>query len=104
MGIRHHCPIRDEQGIITHFVAIKEDITQRKKTAALHASELKYRSVFATVGDALFLMDNKNGRIPAGQPGGLQAGNGYTREEFLGMRDTDLSVATEGDARGSCRA
>jgi len=92
-------PIRDDQGTITHFVAIKEDITQRKKTqAALHASELKYRSVFATVGDALFLVDNKNGRILSVNPAACKL-YGYTREEFLDMRDTDLSVATEGDGR-----
>ncbi|MDG4553616.1 MAG: EAL domain-containing protein [Candidatus Competibacter sp.] len=91
-------PIRDEQGLITHFVAIKEDITQRKRTeAALHASELKYRSVFATVGDALFLVDNQDGRILSVNPAACTL-YGYTREEFLGMRDTDLSASTNGDA------
>ncbi len=92
-------PIRDEQGIITHFVAIKEDITQRKKTeAALHASELKYRSVFATVGDALFLVDTQDGRILSVNPAACKL-YGYTQKEFLSMRDTDLSVATKGDVR-----
>ena len=91
-------PIRDEHGVITHFVAIKEDITQRKKTqAALHASELKYRSVFATVGDALFLVDTQDGRILSVNPAACKL-YGYSREEFLGMRDTDLSAAANGDA------
>ncbi len=86
-------PIRDDQGAITHFVAIKEDITERKKTqAALHASELKYRSVFATVGDALFLVDHRDGRILSVNPAACKL-YGYTREEFLGMRDTELSAA-----------
>ncbi|HPE72803.1 MAG TPA: EAL domain-containing protein [Candidatus Competibacter sp.] len=91
-------PIRDDQGIITHFVAIKEDITQRKKIeAALHASELKYRSVFATVGDALFLVD-QDGRILSVNPAACKL-YGYTQAEFLSMHDTALSVATEGNAR-----
>ncbi|QQS54085.1 MAG: EAL domain-containing protein [Candidatus Competibacteraceae bacterium] len=91
-------PIRDEHGVITHFVAIKEDITQHKKAqAALHASELKYRSVFATVGDALFLVDSQDGRILSVNPAASKL-YGYTREELLGMRDTDLSVTTNDDA------
>ncbi|MCB1824594.1 MAG: EAL domain-containing protein [Candidatus Competibacteraceae bacterium] len=92
-------PIRDDRGLITHFVAIKEDITQRKKTEeALQASELKYRSVFATVGDALFLVDNKSSRILSVNPAACKL-YGYTREEFLSMRDTDLSVAADSDTR-----
>ncbi len=87
-------PIRDDQGVITHFVAIKEEITQRKRTeAALHASELKYRSVFATVGDALFLINDQDGRILSVNPAASKL-YGYTREEFLTLRDADLPANT----------
>ncbi|MGB5062727.1 MAG: EAL domain-containing protein [Candidatus Competibacter sp.] len=94
-------PIRDDQGIVTHFVAIKEDITQRKRTeAALHASELKYRSVFATVGDALFLINNQDGRILSVNPAACKL-YGYTREEFLALRDADLPANTNTSASGN---
>ena len=85
-------PIRDEGGTITHFVAIKEDITRRKAVeSALHASDLKYRNVFATVGDALFLIDNRDGRILTVNPAARKL-YGYTREEFRAMKDVDLAA------------
>jgi diguanylate cyclase (GGDEF)-like protein/PAS domain S-box-containing protein len=90
-------PIRDEHGAITHFVAIKEDITRRKRIeAALHANELKYRSVFATVGDALFLIDSRNGRILTVNPAACKL-YGYSREEFLTLKDTDLADVSSAD-------
>jgi diguanylate cyclase (GGDEF)-like protein/PAS domain S-box-containing protein len=85
-------PIRDEIGTITHFVAIKEDITRRKAIqSALRASELKYRNVFATVGDALFLVDNRDGRILTVNPAACKL-YGYSREEFLALKDIDLAA------------
>lgn len=37
-------PVRDELGVVTHFIAIKEDITERKKTEEkLKESEEKFR-------------------------------------------------------------
>ena len=85
-------PIRDEAGAITHFVAVKEDITRRKAIqSALRASELKYRNVFATVGDALFLVDNRDGRILTVNPAACKL-YGYSREEFLALKDIDLAA------------
>ncbi|RUQ36215.1 MAG: EAL domain-containing protein [Candidatus Competibacteraceae bacterium] len=89
-------PIRDERGAITHFVAIKEDISQRKlMEATLHASELRYRNVFATVGDALLLLDSRNGRIFSVNPAACKL-YGYTRTEFLSLTDRDLSASLNG--------
>jgi diguanylate cyclase (GGDEF)-like protein/PAS domain S-box-containing protein len=85
-------PIRDEKGAITHFIAIKEDITRRKKMeAALRASEVKYRGVFATVGDALLLVDSRDGRILDVNPATCKL-YGYSREELLALRDRDLAA------------
>ncbi len=85
-------PVRDETGVITHFVAVKEDITRRKKVeAALRASELKYRNVFATVGDAILMLDNRDGRILDANPAACRL-YGYSRDELLALRDRDLAA------------
>ncbi|MFO1424916.1 MAG: EAL domain-containing protein [Candidatus Competibacteraceae bacterium] len=85
-------PIRDDSGTITHFVAIKEDITRRKKVeAALRASELKYRNVFAAVGDAILMLDNRDGRILDANPAACRL-YGYNRDELLALRDRDLAA------------
>lgn len=85
-------PIRDEEGVITHFVAIKEDITRRKKVeAALRASEVKYRGVFAAIGDTLLLVDSRDGRILDVNPAACKL-YGYSREELLTLRDRDLEA------------
>lgn len=85
-------PIRDDAGVITHFIAIKEDITRRKKMeTALRASEIKYRGVFATIGDTLLLVDHRNGRILDVNPAACKL-YGYSREEFLALRDRDLEA------------
>lgn len=92
-------PLRDEQGAITHFLAIKEDISARKKIeAALHASELKYRNVFATIGDALFLVDGRDGRILTVNPAACRL-YGYSRKELLALKDIDLASDPTGDAQ-----
>jgi diguanylate cyclase (GGDEF)-like protein/PAS domain S-box-containing protein len=88
-------PIHDDSGAITHFVAIEEDITQRKKIeAALRASELKYRNVFATVGDAILMLDSRDGRILDANPAACKL-YGYSRDELLALRDQDLAAGTD---------
>lgn len=50
-------PLRDEEGVITHFVAVKEDSTLQKKIdAALRESEERYRSLIANARDAIFTL------------------------------------------------
>ena len=56
-------PIMDRFGKITHFVAVQEDITQRKKMMeALIKSEEEFRSVWENSVDAMRLV-NENGIV-----------------------------------------
>ncbi len=48
-------PIKNNDGIITHFIAIKDDITQKKLTEEqLKKSEQKYRRIFENLIDVFY--------------------------------------------------
>lgn len=65
-----------------------------EQLAALQGNEEKYRNLFESESDAIFLIDNRTGNI-------LEANNaasllyGYSREELLRMKNTDLSAEPE---------
>jgi PAS domain S-box-containing protein len=51
-------PVLDETGRITHFVAVKEDITERKRAEdALRESEERYRMLIRNQGEGISLCD-----------------------------------------------
>jgi len=53
-------PIKDTWGRITHFVAIKENITERKQwEASLRASEAKWRTLFEFLPVGISLLDDQ---------------------------------------------
>ncbi len=57
-------PIKDGQGQISHYLAIKEDITGRKKTElALKESEARYRTVIQAANDAVIIANLESGQI-----------------------------------------
>ena len=84
-------PIRENNQVVS-AIYVSLDISERKHAQeALRASEEKYRQLFEVESDAIFLIDNVSGEI-------LQANTsaallyGYTRDELLAMRNTDLSA------------
>ena len=88
-------PIFDSTGRITNTMSVLEDITERKKyERALTDSEERYRMLFNSVNDGVLLYEiDENGL-----PGKLLEVNsrfcsmtGYSREELMEMRPTDLS-------------
>ncbi len=88
-------PIYDDMGVLSKYVAVKEDITAQKITEqALRESEEQYRQLFELESDAILVIRNSDGRI-------LEANSatstlyGYSHEELLNLRNTDLSAEPE---------
>ena len=76
-------PIRDDAGRVTHFVAVKEDITARKHTErALRASEEQFRAVAQSATDAIVTIDGQ-GLVRLWNPA-AEAVFGFTAEEIVG--------------------
>jgi PAS domain S-box-containing protein len=83
----------------TAILGVVTDITERRRAEeGLRESEEKYRQLFELESDALFLIDNETGRI-------LEVNNaasdlyGYSREELLTKKNTDLSAEPEDTQR-----
>lgn len=69
-----------------------KDITQRKRAEeAMRESEEKYRLLFEAESDAIFMIDVETGQILDVNPAASRT-YGYSREEFLKMKNTDVSA------------
>jgi len=87
-------PIRQADGKITHYLAVKEDVTERRQIeAALAESEEKFRTIFNTINDAIFVHDAASGRVLDVNFGACQM-YGYSREQLL---DLDVAAITAGN-------
>jgi len=76
-------PIMDEEGEITHFVAVKEDTTESKAAEeALRVSEEKSRLLLESVGEGIFGVD-LDGKVAFINPAANRM-LGYNPEELIG--------------------
>jgi PAS domain S-box-containing protein len=77
-------PVLDTHGAIPHFIAIKQDVTQRRRLQEeMRTSELRFRRLFETAQDGILLLTAETGEITDVNPF-LTEILGYSRAEFLG--------------------
>jgi PAS domain S-box-containing protein len=76
-------PIRDTRGQVDHYLAIQEDITERKHTEEkLRASERRLRTLFETVNLVVLALDSR-GHVEYVNPFFLRL-TGYGEDEVFG--------------------
>jgi PAS domain S-box-containing protein len=81
-------PIHDGHGAVTGASGIARDITScTRAEAALEESERKYRVLFTSAGEAIFIF--QNGRVVFPNPKTMEL-TGYSMEELAGMSLVDL--------------
>jgi diguanylate cyclase (GGDEF)-like protein/PAS domain S-box-containing protein len=84
-------PFRSETGEVAGLIGAVVDITELKRQGAkLRESEERFRSIFETVTDAIFVQDILTGRFIDVNQRALDT-FGYGREELLEMSFHDLS-------------
>jgi len=85
-------PVHNAQGIITHFVGIKQDVTERVRSAqALLESEARYRSLFENSHSVMLLIDPDDGAIVDANPAAAFF-YGWTRAELCHKRIGEINT------------
>lgn len=85
-------PIKNTEGVITHFLAVKEDITDRKlMEKALQESEQKYRGLYESIKDGIVRTDMEGNILDYNQA--YLDMLGYTKEEVTKLTYQQITPA-----------
>ena len=89
--------IRNHQGEITHYVAVKEDITERRRgEEALRESEMRTKTILGSIRAGVVLIDAATHRVVEANPVALEMAKA-AREDVVGkICHSFLCPASEG--------
>jgi len=92
-------PARKPDGTVDYFIAVIQDITERKRAEeAVRSSERNFRTLFNHAGDAIFIRGLDGRIIEANEEACARLG--YTRDELVGKELTDIEPQTSPRAVG----
>jgi len=95
-------PVKDPNGVITHFIDVQEDVTDKKKVEQLlQESEGRFRSIFEKSGDAIMTLDYPSGKLATANAATLRMFGVKSEREFVTLDPWSLSPATQPDGRAS---
>ncbi len=93
-------PITNSEGVITHFVAVKEDITERKQAEeVLRQSEEKHRILFESSRDAIMTLSPPSWGFTSGNPACIALFGVRDEAELTAFPPWDLSPEHQPDGR-----
>lgn len=76
------------------FIILRDQTERKKMEETVRNSEKKYRKLFEAESDAIFLIEKESGKILDANPAATKI-YGYSHEEFLKLRNTDMSAEPE---------
>ncbi|MBP6471808.1 MAG: PAS domain S-box protein [Chloroflexi bacterium] len=90
-------PVLDQSGAISHFIVVKEDVTERESTQlALRESEALYRSMFENNLAVKLLIDPRTGQIVDANPAAANF-YGYSLDHLKSLRIQDINILTDAE-------
>ncbi len=86
-------PVRTPDGSVDYFIAVIQDITERKRAEeALRSSERNFRTLFNHAGDAIFIRDLEGRFLEVNEEACIRLG--YARDELLAKTLMDIEPST----------
>ena len=90
-------PVADQAGLLTHWIAIERDITERKQAEiTIRESEVRYRSMFENSPQPMWVFDAETLAFLSANDATV-AHYGYSRDELLQMTLKDIRSVQDCD-------
>ncbi len=89
-------PVYAENQVITHFIAVKQDISERKASEIkLAQSEITYRGIINSISEAVYVLNDQCEFIDVNR--GAEIMYGYTRDELIGLTPAFVGAPGKND-------